>query len=66
MLTVEFHEHGICLPDCNVEKFITTVLDRNEKAGNDTKVIVSQKLIVDAFKKVIIEGKINKNEICFI
>lgn len=65
MLTVEYHRDGETVEDHWAEEFVWVKVKEHNDYG-DISVVVANEIVIEAFRALIAEGKIDYKEIRFL
>ena len=66
MLTIEYAGYGVSVPDHEVKKFaIDTIKRYKNPPVTDVWIAVSNKLVIKAFRNLVVKEEISYKEICF-
>lgn len=65
MLIIEFNQLGEHMPDHMVEEFVLYVIEKYNE-GRMSKIVISCELIIKTFQAMVVEGKIDHEEIQFL
>ena len=67
MITIEFDKNGEAMSDHGAESFVLEkIKQHNENNCEDMKVIVSNGLVIDTFRALAIEKKVDYKDIQFL
>ena len=67
MLTIEYADHGEPISDVNSEPWALDVIEQYTIGyGKDRDVVVSNELLIEVFRVLIYEGKIDSKQIRFL